>query len=74
MPEIVRKHTHFHKVYKLLQPEIESPIHHNLPPHQHPTHGKPHVSLLGYTTRRTTVKFQLFQTLFIFLYSNEQAA
>ncbi|KAM8704555.1 hypothetical protein ACLKA7_009068 [Drosophila subpalustris] len=35
MPEIVRKHTHFHKVYKLLPP---------------PSIGKPHVSLLGYTT------------------------
>ncbi|XP_034488745.1 uncharacterized protein LOC117792641 [Drosophila innubila] len=44
MPEIVREHTHFHKVYKRLPPSLEPQIHHSTP------HGKPHVSLLGYTT------------------------
>ncbi|XP_064552470.1 uncharacterized protein LOC135438179 [Drosophila montana] len=47
MPEVVRQHTHFHKVYKHLP--------HPLPPPQQlmsvsAPMGKPHVSLLGYTT------------------------
>ncbi|EDW59763.1 uncharacterized protein [Drosophila virilis] len=47
MPDVVRQHTHFHKVYKHLP--------HPLPPPQllRPVSapmGKPHVSLLGYTT------------------------
>ncbi|XP_062125985.1 uncharacterized protein LOC133838775 [Drosophila sulfurigaster albostrigata] len=54
MPEIVRKHTHFHKVYKLLPPAMEPTIEHHPYSHSSPTasapHGKPHVSLLGYTT------------------------
>ncbi|KAH8407754.1 hypothetical protein KR222_000217, partial [Zaprionus bogoriensis] len=50
MPEIVRQHTHFHKVYKLVEPSQ----HPSGPPHA-PLHPKkwqpqPHVSLLGYTT------------------------
>lgn len=43
MPEIVRQHTHFHKVYKLVEPHAPS----------HPPtkwQPQPHVSLLGYTT------------------------
>lgn len=42
MPEIVRQHTHFHKVYKLVEPHASHP-----PTKWQP---QPHVSLLGYTT------------------------
>ncbi|EDV91228.1 uncharacterized protein LOC6568155 [Drosophila grimshawi] len=54
MPEVVRQHTHFQKVYKQLPIAVAAPIHH--PIHSQAPHsqlmpvGKPHVSLLGYTT------------------------
>ncbi|XP_030374162.1 uncharacterized protein LOC115623766 [Scaptodrosophila lebanonensis] len=49
MPEVMRQHTHFHKVYKH-QPQ---PVHVYPPPPmvvKKLPEGKPHVSLLGYTT------------------------
>lgn len=45
MPEIVRQHTHVHKVYKL----IDAPPVHGVLPSKWPS-AQPHISLLGYTT------------------------
>ncbi|XP_030562520.1 uncharacterized protein LOC115763884 [Drosophila novamexicana] len=47
MPDVVRQHTHFHKVYKHLPHPLPPPQ--QLGPVSAPM-GKPHVSLLGYTT------------------------
>lgn len=47
MPDVVRQHTHFHKVYKHLSHPLPPPQ--QLGPVSAPM-GKPHVSLLGYTT------------------------
>ncbi|EDW84262.2 uncharacterized protein Dwil_GK13243 [Drosophila willistoni] len=46
MPEVVRQHTPFHKVYKYAKKLPPPPP----PAPTHPIIGKPHVSLLGYTT------------------------
>lgn len=46
MPEIVRQHTHVHKVYKLI--DAPPPVHGVLPS-KWPA-AQPHISLLGYTT------------------------
>lgn len=48
MPEVVRQHTHFHKVYKHFPLPVAPPQ--QLMPVVAPPMGKPHVSLLGYTT------------------------
>ncbi|XP_030078627.1 uncharacterized protein LOC115482781 [Drosophila hydei] len=48
MPEVVRQHTHFHKVYKHFPLPVAAPQ--PLMPVAAPPVGKPHVSLLGYTT------------------------
>ncbi|EDW15941.2 uncharacterized protein Dmoj_GI10252 [Drosophila mojavensis] len=48
MPEVVRQHTHFHKVYKHFPLPVVPPQ--QLMPVAAPPMGKPHVSLLGYTT------------------------
>lgn len=44
MPEIVRKHTHVHKVYKLVEPSTSHGVLHSK------WQPQPHISLLGYTT------------------------
>ncbi|XP_030243472.1 uncharacterized protein LOC108660081 [Drosophila navojoa] len=48
MPDVVRQHTHFHKVYKHFPLPVALPQ--QLMPVAAPPMAKPHVSLLGYTT------------------------